>query len=110
MGTSYLTLDIEICGVNQLNEKIINRLFPLTKERNLRELIDKKDNIKYTAKIFRGPISENLLNNIKVYLNNNFDYYQTQKQTIAKNVVLFFQMKIKHYSKIQISGGELQII
>ena len=90
MGTSYLTLDIVICGVNQLNEKIINRLFPLTKERNLRELIDKKDNIKYTAKIFRGPISENLLNNIKVYLNNNFDYYQTQKQTIAKNVVLFF--------------------
>jgi hypothetical protein len=38
MGTSYLTLDIVICGVNQLNEKIINRLFPLTKKKKFKRI------------------------------------------------------------------------
>lgn len=49
MGTSYLKLDIVICGMNQRNEEIVNRLFPTLIEPNIRKLERKDDNILYTA-------------------------------------------------------------
>ena len=55
MGTtSYLRLNFVICGVNQINEDIINRLFPLKINENKIKREDKNDNILYTARIFRG--------------------------------------------------------
>lgn len=45
MGTSYLKLDIVICGMNQRNEEIVNRLFPTLIEPNIRKLERKDDNI-----------------------------------------------------------------
>lgn len=55
MGSSlYLRLNILICGINQNNEELINRLFPEQLEDNKRKLYRKKDNVLYTARIFRG--------------------------------------------------------
>lgn len=93
MGTtSYLRLNFVICGVNQINEDIINRLFPLKINENKIKREDKNDNILYTARIFRGAAtSENNLNHIKDYLDKNFNHFQNEeKKMIAKNVVLYF--------------------
>ena len=44
MGSSlYLRLNILICGINQNNEELINRLFPEQLEDNKRKLYRKKD-------------------------------------------------------------------
>ena len=43
MGSSlYLRLNILICGINQNNEELINRLFPEQLEDNKRKLYRKK--------------------------------------------------------------------
>ena len=92
MGTTtYLRLNIQICGVNQNNTQLINNIFPTELERNKRELIRKEDNIRYTARIFSGTISQqNNLNIIKDYINNNFDHIQYNKKEFPKNIVLCF--------------------
>ena len=91
-GTSYLRLNVVICGVNQTNEAIINRVFPVQINENKRKREEKDDNILYTARIFRGAAtSQDNLNRIKNYLNKNFNHFQNeQKKVIAKNVVLYF--------------------
>jgi hypothetical protein len=78
--------------VNQINEDIINRLFPLKINENKIKREDKNDNILYTARIFRGAAtSKNNLNRIKDYLDKNFNHFQNEeKKMIAKNVVLYF--------------------
>ena len=43
--TSYLRLNVVICGVNQTNEDIINRLFPLQINENKRKRENNNDNI-----------------------------------------------------------------
>jgi GTP-binding protein EngB required for normal cell division len=92
MGSSpYLRLNISICGVNQLNEQLINRLFPDEVNQNKRELRRKDDNIYYTAKIFRGQVNQqNTLNRIIEYINRNFDYVQNVKKEFPKNILLYF--------------------
>lgn len=92
MGSSpYLRLNISICGVNQLNEQLINRLFPTRVNQNKRELRRKDDNIYYTAKIFRGQVNQqNTLNRIIEYINRNFDYVQNVKKEFPKNILLYF--------------------
>ena len=92
MGSSpYLRLNISICGVNQLNEQLINRLFPDEVNQNKRELRRKSDNIYYTAKIFRGQVNQqNTLNRIIEYINRNFDYVQNVKKEFPKNILLYF--------------------
>jgi hypothetical protein len=91
-GTSFLRLNVVICGVNQTNEAIINRVFPVQINENKRKREEKGDNILYTARIFRGDAtSQGYLNRIKDYLNQNFNHFQNeQKKMIAKNVVLYF--------------------
>jgi hypothetical protein len=91
-GTFYLRLNVVICGVNQRNEDIINRLFPVQINENKRKREEKGDNILYTARIFRGAAtSRDNLNGIENYLNKNFNHFQNeQKKVIAKNVVLYF--------------------
>jgi hypothetical protein len=80
MGTiAYLRLNVAVCGVNQTNENIINRLFPQEVRRNKRKLISEDDNIFYTARIFRGDMNlNNNLNPIKEYINTNFDQIQNE--------------------------------
>jgi len=93
MGSSFdLRLNVIVCGVNQVNEEIINKLFPvkIEEEENKRKRENKDDKIFYTARIFRGHVSsENNLNTIKNYIHNNFAHFH-RKKTIAKNVVLYF--------------------
>ena len=38
MGSSYDRLNIAVCGINQANEELINRLFPTRINQNQREL------------------------------------------------------------------------
>ena len=91
MGSSYLRLNVVVCGVNPSNEEIIDRLFPQTIEENKKQLERKDDKLLYTARIFRGQAtSENNLERIKEYLNQNFDHFQNERNIIAKNVVLYF--------------------
>ena len=92
MGSSpYLRLNISICGVNEINEQLINRLFPDEVNQNKRELRRKDDNIYYTAKIFRGRVNQqNTLNRIIEYINRNFDYVQNVKKEFPKNILLYF--------------------
>ena len=53
MGSNaYLRLNVVVCGVNQTNESIINRLFPHKMQGNKRKLISEKDNIFYTQEYF----------------------------------------------------------
>ena len=87
-SSSYLRLNILICGMNDRNSYIINKLFPQT-NRETHELKreEKVDNLIYTARIF--PSEENS-NTLTAYINNNFDYFEIQKKSIAKNVVLYF--------------------
>lgn len=75
-SSSYDSLNIAVCGINQANEELINRLFPTRINQNPRELKRKENgnDIYYTARIFRGQISqENTLNSIKDYINTEFD-------------------------------------
>ena len=93
MGSSspYLRLNISICGVNEINEQLINRLFPDEVNQNKRELRRKSDNIYYTAKIFRGQVNQqNTLNRIIEYINRNFDYVQNVRGEFPKNILLYF--------------------
>lgn len=92
MGSSpYLRLNISICGVNEINEQLINRLFPTRVNQNKRELRRKDDNIYYTAKIFRGQVNQqNTLNGIIEYINRNFDHVQNVKKEFPKNILLYF--------------------
>ena len=92
MGSSpYLRLNISICGVNQLNEQLVNRLFPDEVNQNKRELRRKSDNIYYTAKIFRGQVNQqNTLNGIIEYINRNFDHVQNVRREFPKNILLYF--------------------
>jgi uncharacterized protein (DUF697 family) len=77
--------------VNQLNEQLINRLFPTRVNQNKRELRRKDDNIYYTAKIFRGQVNQqNTLNRIIEYINRNFDYVQNVRGEFPKNILLYF--------------------
>ena len=59
-GSSYQRLNIAVCGINQINEELINRLFPNRINRNQRELKreEKGDDIYYTVRIFRGQVSQ----------------------------------------------------
>ena len=92
MGSSlYLRLNILICGINQNNEELINRLFPEQLEDNKRKLYRKKDNVLYTARIFRGEATSiDNLNRMKNYINQNFDHIQNEKNVFPKNVLLYF--------------------
>ena len=92
MGSSpYLRLNISICGVNEINEQLINRLFPNEVNQNKRELRRKSDNIYYTAKIFRGQVNQqNTLNRIIEYINRNFDHVQNVRREFPKNILLYF--------------------
>ena len=93
MGSSspYLRLNISICGVNEINEQLINRLFPDEVNQNKRELRRKSDNIYYTAKIFRGQVNQqNTLNRIIEYINRNFDHVQNVRGEFPKNILLYF--------------------
>ena len=90
MGASYLRLNIAICGVNQINQEMIYRVFPKSINANKRELIREEDKIHYTARIFRGEIEQNNLNIIREYINNNFDYIQNIKKEFPKNVLIYF--------------------
>ena len=92
MGSSpYLRLNISICGVNEINEQLINRLFPTRVNQNKRELRRKDDNIYYTAKIFRGQVNQqNTLNGIIEYINRNFDHVQNVRREFPKNILLYF--------------------
>ena len=92
MGSSlYLRLNILICGINQNNEELINRLFPEQLEDNKRKLYRKKDNVLYTTRIFRGEATSiDNLNRMKNYINQNFDHIQNEKNVFPKNVLLYF--------------------
>ena len=91
MGNSSLRLNISICGVNQRNERLINKLFPQIIQENKRKLEENGDNIFYTAKIFRGvATTEFNLNRIKNYINTNYDNVQNNKKVFPKNIILYF--------------------
>lgn len=91
MGTTYLRLNVVICGVNQINEVIINRLFPQAIKENKRKYEFKDDKILYTARIFRGQAtSRNNLSRIIAYLNNNYDHFENITNNYAKTIVLYF--------------------
>ena len=92
MGSnSYLRLNVVVCRVNQTNERIINRLFPHEVQGNKRKLISEDDNIFYTARIFQGDMNlDNNLNQIREYINTNFDQIQNEKKVFPKNVILYF--------------------
>ena len=92
-GSSYQRLNIAVCGINQINEELINRLFPNRINRNQRELKreEKGDDIYYTVRIFRGQVSQdNILNLIKDYINTEFDRIQNERKEFPKNVLLCF--------------------
>ena len=89
--SKYLRLNILLCGVNPRNEVIIDKLFPQIIEENKRKLERKDDKILFTARIFRGQInSEENLNTIKEYINENFDHIQNERKIFPKNVILYF--------------------
>ena len=88
MGASYLRLNIQICGMNERNRDIINKLFPQTLQNNQKlQRIEKDNNLWYTARKF--PF-ENNSNTLKHYINENFDKIEIHKKSIANNVVLYF--------------------
>ena len=89
-STSYLRLNIFVSGVTETNEEIINKLFPKALEENKRELKKDDDKIHYTARILRGQINENHLNEIKYNINRDFDDIQNKEKTFPKNVILCF--------------------
>lgn len=90
MGASYLRLNVVVCGVNGENTIIINRLFPDEVRINKRQLISKDDNIFYTARLFQGDMNlANNLNQIKEYINGNFDQIRKTNE-YPKNVILYF--------------------
>jgi hypothetical protein len=88
MGNDYLLLNVIVCGINDINDQITKKLFPERIENNIRKI--KKDEIFYTARIFRGRVNDqNNLNRIKEYLSNSFEE-ERRKGKIAKNVLLCF--------------------
>ena len=116
MGSiAYLRLNVAVCGVNQTNENIINRLFPQEVRRNKRKLISEDDNIFYTARIFRGDMNlNNNLNPIKEYINTNFDQIQNEKKVFPKNAILYFsnenqtlQQNIQTWKRIAVAINTL---
>jgi hypothetical protein len=112
---SYLRLNVAVCGVNQTNESIINRLFPHEVRINKRKLISEDDNIFCTARIFRGNMNlDNNLNPIKEYINTNFDQIQNEKKVFPKNAILYFsnenqtlQQNIQTWKRIAVAINTL---
>ena len=77
MGASYLRLNIQICGMNERNRDIINKLFPQTSQNDQKlQRKDENDKLFYTARIFP---SENNSNTLIQYINKNSDYIEKSK-------------------------------
>ena len=99
--SSYLSLNVVICGVNGRNISIINRLFPDEVSRNKRKLQSKDDGIFCAAILFQGDMnSSNNLNQIREYINRNFDQIQNGRNEFQKMLFFIFQMRIEIFNKI----------
>ena len=89
--SSYLSLNVVVCGMNGRNISIINKLFPNKVSRNKRKLESKDDNIFYTAYLFQGDMNlAGSLNQMKEYINGNFDQIRNETNEFPKNVILYF--------------------
>ena len=101
--------------MNGRNISIINRLFPDEVRINKRKLISKDDNIFYTARLFQGDMNlANSLNQIKEYINWNFDQIRKERNEFPKNVILYFsdenrtlQQNIQTWTRITNKINEL---